>query len=495
VAVKLSNYTILSDRLPGGGYALMNGLTGAIDLINDTLATSIDRVITPLSSQEAYLEEGAVDLELRTYLEERGHISLIDGATEREQVKQIAQSLHDADSQQAHFLIVPNLDCNYRCSYCFERPMQNHLGGLKPAEEVYAKGNSVLDSPQVAAIYTAIDKIQADFGNKGGFIILYGGEPLDAQNLEIVNEIVNRGIAGGYKFGAISNGHDLDKFLGLLGKGKIEQIQISIDGPKEVHDRRRISRLGDSSFDKLITNINLALAQTDAEIQIRVHVDPANIDLFDRTIAIFGEHGWLNHPQVIIYANTVYTKDREGNVSAKMENDAIFKHLQSSAHRYQNVHISAPAIHAQRSLMPSLEQNRPYRLSGTYCGANTGMYIFAPDDHVYACWESVGKACSRIGSYDLAGSLTMDAAAVNRWFSRSVAQIPECLDCPYALICGGGCAQYAEYNNLGTSNHPYCDNFQQVFRTALAENVEAFLSGEIAGIQAPNVMDSRYAVV
>lgn len=493
--VRLSSYSILSEPLAGGGYALMNGLTGAIDLINDDLANLVSQVISPFSSQEAYLDERDIDLELKNYLQERGHISMVDGATEREYVKQLAQSLHDIHSEKAHFLIVPNLDCNYRCSYCFERPLQNHLDGIKPAEQVYAPVKSVLDRSQVAAIYTAIDQIQAEAGRKQSHIVLYGGEPLDAKNFEVVSEIVNTGIAKGYKFGAITNGHDLEKFISFLGQDKIDQIQISIDGPKEIHDRRRISRNGDSSFDKLIANIGLALSQTDVEVQIRVHVDPANIDLFDRTIAIFGEQGWLNHPQVIIYANTVYTKDRQGNVSAKMENDAILQHLQSYAHRYQNVHTSAPAVIIQRSLLPSLEQNQPYQLSGTYCGANTGMYIFAPDNHIYSCWESVGKSCSRIGSYDLEGQLSMDTTAVKKWFSRSVAQIPECLDCPYALICGGGCAQYAEYNNLGSADHPYCDNFQQIFRSNLTENVEGFLSGQLADIQLPKVMDSRQVAV
>jgi hypothetical protein len=81
VSIKLSNYTILSEPLPGGGYALMNGLTGAIDLISNDLANRISQVISPFSSQEAYLDEQDVDPELRNYLQERGHISMVDGAT------------------------------------------------------------------------------------------------------------------------------------------------------------------------------------------------------------------------------------------------------------------------------------------------------------------------------------------------------------------------------------------------------------------------------
>ena len=57
-----------------------------------------------------------------------------------------------------------------------------------------------------------------------------------------------------------------------------------------------------------------------------------------------------------------------------------------------------------------------------------------------------------------------------KWFKRSVAKIPECLDCCYALVCGGGCAQYAEYNH-GTLDKPYCDQFEVVFPSALANTV------------------------
>ena len=43
-----------------------------------------------------------------------------------------------------------------------------------------------------------------------------------------------------------------------------------------------------------------------------------------------------------------------------------------------------------------------------------------------------------------------------------------------ALVCGGGCAQYAQYNTADLYR-PYCDDFETVFRQSLAENVEELL--------------------
>ncbi len=45
----------------------------------------------------------------------------------------------------------------------------------------------------------------------------------------------------------------------LLQKYKIRGAQVTIDGPKDVHDSRRISCNGKSTFDLLINNVNKLL--------------------------------------------------------------------------------------------------------------------------------------------------------------------------------------------------------------------------------------------
>lgn len=58
---------------------------------------------------------------------------------------------------------------------------------------------------------------------------------------------------------------------------------------------------------------------------------------------------------------------------------------------------SAPTVHAARTIAEALVENRRVAARGSYCAANTGNCVFAPDGAICACWESVGKACSRLG--------------------------------------------------------------------------------------------------
>jgi uncharacterized protein len=352
---------------------------------------------------------------------------------------------------------------------------------------------------QVEAMYRAIEQVRAEVRARpiwedlarlgridpdtvmGGQVTLYGGEPLDRNNREIVFHIVEEGLARGFVFAAITNGHDLEHFLPLLGRGRISQIQISIDGPKRLHDRSRIARSRESSFDKIVENVDRVLAQGSCEVQLRCHVDPKNNEAFGEMMEAFRAQGWLDHPEVVVYATNYHVKDKDGHVTQGIDYEDVLRLWNGATRRHANVHVSGIAVHADRALGPALRSGGPARLKGTYCGANAALYIFAPDGYVYACWESVGKECSRVGTYATGAGLVLDARMAERWFKRSVAKIPECLDCCYALVCGGGCAQYAEYNH-GTLDKPYCDQFEVVFPTALANTMADHLAE--AGIRA-----------
>ncbi|MBO6796637.1 radical SAM protein [Maricaulis sp.] len=476
---RLSSYTILSTRLPSGGYVLMNGLSGSMDFISERIGAPLANALHPRN--EAAIEEviGTLPLPLKKEWYDRGHLVEMSRAEEQENVVNLAGALHDALHSKPAFMIVPNLDCNYRCTYCFERPMQNALKSTS-GEISHHKGNVVMSREQADAALAAIAEIKKTRGQPpGGQIVLYGGEPLDRANLDVVTHIVRSGQAAGHHFACITNGHDLEAFLELIGSGGIEQVQISIDGPKDIHDKRRVYIGKESSFDKIVANIDLALEQTDAQIQIRVHVDPSNIHHFDTIISDFALRGWIDHPQVIIYANTVYDKDVEGTVHAEIDHGDIVTALNDRCREFDNVFTSAPAIHAERAMGPVFNENARFGLKSTFCSANTGNFIMAADGHVYACWESVGKACSRIGAYGPDKSLSLDEKATERWFSRSIETLPTCQRCRYALVCGGGCAQYAEYNT-GDIYNAYCDDFERTFRAALSEHSERQITHALA---------------
>jgi uncharacterized protein len=498
---RLSSYTILSERLSGGGYALMSGLTGAIDLISEEVAIILMRDCsfkgnqgksrsfsdTDVSAEEnrlgndgspaiQSLENRVISIpdELSKYLLERGHFTDLSHEEERAYIAELAEALHSLDQNRPAFVIIPTFECNYRCTYCFERPLQNSLDKLGNANN--PNNNISITAAQIEQIYKSIEQIKLKTGDKtkGGLIVLFGGEPLNADNRDSVFAIIRRGMAEGFGFAAISNGHDLEQFIPLIEDGGISQVQITVDGPKKIHDKRRICKKGGSSFDKIIDNIHKVLVQKRLLVQIRVNIDTSNIEFFDSLLDEFSAFGLLNNKSVIIYVNTVYSKDSKGNVTPRISNSTLLRQLRSRVSKFKNVFVTAAAINSRMNILPSLMKGTPYPLHSTFCAANSGNYIFAPDGNIYTCWESVGLPNSRIGSYMTKQGLVFDKESVDKWYSRCTALIPECLDCAFCLVCGGGCAQFAEYNN-GTLYKNYCDDFEQTFRVALADNVEEFL--------------------
>lgn len=472
--LRVSSYSILSTPLEDGSYALMNGISGAVDLVPADLGQSLEKVLANRDQASEFEFLAMLDLETIKSFYERGHLTSLSEEEETQQVCAIAEATHEAAAKKPSFLIVPNFDCNYRCTYCFERPLQNSLY-QKCGTDVSSSRNIVMSRDQVDAVYRSIISIQKQVGcSQGGQIVLYGGEPLDAQHKSIVTYIISRGLEEGFCFAAITNGHDLDAYTGLLGPSLIEQIQVTFDGPKTVHDRRRIHRGHESSFDKIVANIHQVLHETEVQIQLRIHVAPDTLEYFAELIEFFDRQGWTNHPRVVIYGSTIYAKKQDGKVTSTVPNDLIAQALSSVAAVYFNVYTCPPAFHTTSALRPVFADGSRFELRGVYCSANVGLYVFAPDGGVYSCWESIGKECSRIGHYDSPEGLVLHKERANRWFNRSVAAIAECQRCPYALVCGGGCAQYAEYNT-GSLYKPYCDHFQGVFRQTLAENLEFFL--------------------
>ena len=472
--LRFSSFTIVSDVLPSGWSVLMNGCSGALDVIPPKIADVIRATLATGTHGEVYLPPNSLDEDVVASFSERGHLTELSHAEEKALVGEIARGLHDLERKRPHFMIAPNMDCNYRCTYCFERHIQKKLNS-ESSNITYAKNNVVMRHDFVPRIYESIGAIQQAANQEiGGMIILYGGEPLDADNKDIVFDIVGSGSEKGYWFAAITNGHDLDQFLPILDSEILNQVQVSVDGPKRIHDKRRVHRGKESSFDKIVANVNTVLEKGGVEIQIRVHVDPQNIGLFEETLKCFQDQGWINNSSVVIYANTVYSKEKDGTVSVDMDVGEITVQLSGVAARYSNVFTSAPAVHMNRAAIPSFEDGDRFGLKGTYCSANAGNYIFAPDGQIYACWESIGKECSKIGSYMAPQSLTLDPIAIQKWFTRCVADIPECMECEFALVCGGGCAQYAEYRT-GKLFSSYCDDFQRTFRAVLANEVHGHL--------------------
>jgi uncharacterized protein len=340
---------------------------------------------------------------------------------------------------------------------------------------------TAMSESEAEQLFQAIDQMGGtNYERKS--ISLFGGEPLIADNRDIVFKIVNLGAERGYQFNAVTNGHDLDAFLPLLAEGKITEIQITMDGPKRIHDKRRVTIDGSSSYDKLMANMEKVMAGTGAKIVVRANMDESNMDAFGELLDAFDARGWMDDNRFAVNAAVIYQEDKHGAVSPVRDATAVAHRLREQSARFRNVLIgSSQSLHGDM-VYSALTENRPYSLRSNYCAAASGMYVFTPGGRIYCCWVSVGKECSEIGSYSSEG-MSIDPEKSARWFGRNAALLPECLECKYCLVCAGGCPQYAEYNS-GTVLAPFCDGFQETYPWVLAESVEKYLAEARAEIDA-----------
>ena len=179
-----------------GKYMLIHGYTGAMDIVTENLLTQIKHIET----------ENTLPEELLHTLQKRGYITNKTQEEEYAYVARMAMALQKKyDTLVTSFTWVVSYNCNFRCPYCFEGRSQKD-SSLKLS----------FTKEQVDTAYAAQDKIQPNRKLQRNIITLYGGEPLLAENKEIVNYIVQEGQKRGFKFVAVTNGYEIDQFLNIM---------------------------------------------------------------------------------------------------------------------------------------------------------------------------------------------------------------------------------------------------------------------------------------
>lgn len=175
-------------------------------------------------------------------------------------------------------IILPTEQCNLRCTYCYED---------------FTHG--AMDREVVEALKRFLDRRAPGLDRL--WIAWFGGEPLLA--LDIIADVQTHIQALARRHPRLqpsasmtTNALLLDqrRFRRLLHLG-VTEYQTTLDGPSELHDRKRVRIGGQGTFDRIWRNLRAA-RELDGEftIVVRVHVDrenhgalPALIDQYRET--------------------------------------------------------------------------------------------------------------------------------------------------------------------------------------------------------------------
>ncbi len=452
--MRTSDYNIYVPLPDAEEHILIHGYSGAVDVVPNHLAIFLQNF-----KDEA--GETFPDNEQIEALKKRGYLTEKTPDQEREFVKKLGQILNTVQRKNAGFLVMPTYDCNFRCPYCYEKRLRR---------KGRAWMEKTMDRPTVEAAYRAMESVREDLKLDERVprrITLYGGEPFLKRNAEIVNYICRRGGELGYEFSAVTNGSELDGFLPLLGtkQGQVSWMQITLDGPPAIHDRRRCRADGSGSFADIARNITVALEQG-ATVSVRTNVDQSNVKHIPELTELYTQYGWVKNKNFSAYCNAVTMISESTKQQGLLSAVSLTQLVQAGDQWHPSVQLLTPNKNMEIKFLQLLEGDGYPHLSPTFCGSQSGMYLFDPHGELYICWDSVGEPVGHVGSY--APEFTLDQAALAQWQGRTVMSIPECVACKYALLCGGGCSQHAYYAN-GTLKSPYCDDFGALFCAAVPE--------------------------
>lgn len=167
---------------------------------------------------------------------------------------------HDA----LHLIVMPTEQCNLRCTYCYED---------------FSRGR--MPPPVIRGLKRFLDRRAPELRR----LVLgwFGGEPLLAA--DIVAEVQRHVQALARRHPGLATSASMTTNAVLLSRRRFEQLldlgvreyQITLDGPRDIHDRKRVRRGGQGTFDRIWSNLVAASAiDQDFTILARVHVGPDN---------------------------------------------------------------------------------------------------------------------------------------------------------------------------------------------------------------------------
>jgi uncharacterized protein len=322
--------------------------------------------------------------------------------------------------------------CNLGCTYCYAQ--QGEFGG------------AAKDMPLETA-NRAVDLLLSEAGDRGKAVLAFlGGEPL--VNRPVVQAVTqraaelarHRGIA--LSFSITTNGT-------LLNEGDSEffetygfAVTISLDGPREVHDRVRPYKSGAGSFDRIMRNVRPLLAyQRRMQVSARVTVTPSNLELshtLDDFIAA-GFHSVGFSPMLSAPGGRgeMQADDLVRMLDGMIDCGRAFERRLAAGERYPFANM----VNAMREIHRGT--HRPYP-----CGAGASYLGVSADGELAACHRFVGDKAGAMGTL-----ASLDRDLQSRWLAeRHVHRQTPCTECWARYLCGGGC-----HHEAIRRGRPACD--------------------------------------
>lgn len=399
----------------GGEKALFNSLSKACITLDDE---SYDLLVNKCWDS---FEDSMIDFFLKSYI-------LIEEDISEKDIFKFEQANLITMKDPLTIFLVPSRKCNLACTYC----IQNNLF------DISEHGN--ITREVIDGYYNWIEEKIQNWGVKEIRIYFYGGEPLttDASVLKYLFEKFEK-LSINPKYIVISNGIAIKGYRNLLNY--ISHFKVTLDGKKEKHDKRRIDKNGNGTYDRILNNIKYYLdLDPNNKVTIRVNVDKDNRDSLIEDV-----------------------KDILEDLPLKQV-DMQFSPIAPFNSEVNDFDIHGDISETAKAICDCYEYVSKYEMEPYMWVVNCGVksmsfWSFDTEGTIYKCPSYIGVPESAVTS--------IFQERMNGEFYRIInEEINEkCYSCNYIGICGGGCFHQKELSE----NLPCRKSFFDIFIPRILE--------------------------
>lgn len=343
--------------------------------------------------------------------------------------------------------------CNLRCKYCFAGDGE-YCGGKKLMPFEVAK--------------KAVDLLLKKSGTKKNVEIdFFGGEPM--LNFDVVKQTVEyaRSVEEKYNkevnFTITTNATIMDDDAVEFINENMDNVVLSIDGRKEIHDRHRIYPDGSGSYDKVIPNVKKVVAGRNGKSYfVRGTYTEANLD-FSNDVKHLASYGFKDISIEPAIGGEYGIKQE--HVHCALEEYEKLASEYAKQDEYTYYHFKLDLYHG-----PCIYKRV------TACGAGFEYGAVTPDGEIFACHRLAGEEQFKMGSVFDAGFNTELAEKMKK---NNVMNIEKCKKCWAKFFCSGGCPATAYFSN-GSIDEPdeiSCILQKKRIECALAVEVQRNMEG------------------
>lgn len=376
----------------------------------------------------------------------------------------IFDEMHNHVVSNAKTLIVELTEsCNIRCTYCV-------FDDADTSERNHSEENI---SDDVAI--KSIDDFFKRTNGEVGYLVFYGGEPLLSFKLikkmvEHANAISARKIKFSFTTNAISLSKE--KFCFLVDNDF--RITVSVDGPKEIHDKRRISKNGKGTFDIIEKNLTELLAH-DGDFYYKNIEFNCTISDFNDTYLIneFFKNSTLFRRDLVRFSPVIKNNIKiDKEISASISDEDLRSSLSENGVVILRNHQAPEPI--QDAFIGEIVRKIKYRLLDEKAGDRKKICVpFA--NRTYVRSNGTLQFCERIQSYGaLHEETTLEQASkqiYDEFYELKGASCRECFAynfcdmCPASFMENGGFSE-----NLSSEK---CSEYRKNVKRAMTIYINA----------------------